>query len=117
MGLAIGAGFYVGAIVGCLFILITIIIFSKLENFILAHSRNVNIYVECRGLDSIAEVASKLRAHEVRIYDVEISKAKVSEGKLNPSAIFTLKLPKKKPHTVVMTAIAEIDDVFVIEEL
>jgi len=117
MGLAIGAGFYIGALVGCIFILITIIIFSKLETFILSHSRNVNIYIECKGLDTVAEIVTKLREHEVRIYDVEISKAKASEGRLNPSAIFTLKLPYKKSHTVIMTAIAEVDDVYVIEEL
>ncbi len=117
MGLAIGAGFYVGALIGCLFILITIIVFSKLETFILSHSRNVNLYVECDTLDDIAIAASVLKKHDVKIFDVEITKAKASEGRQFPSAIFTLKLPKKKPHTVVMTAIAELDGMRIIEEL
>ncbi len=43
MGLAIGAGFYSAALVGCFFILLTIVVFSKLETFILSHSRNVNL--------------------------------------------------------------------------
>ena len=117
MGLAIGAGFYLGAFVGCLSILITIIVFSRLENFILSHSRNVNLYIECEGLDNIAEIAGVLKSHEVRIFDVEITKAKASEGRLYPSAIFTLKLPKKKPHTIVMAAIAKLDGTRIIEEL
>ena len=114
MGLAIGAGFYAAALIGCAFIILTIVVFSKLENVILSHSRNVNLYVEFEHTDDLSVIIEKIKGQEVRIFDVEITKAK---GTALPNAIFSLQLPKKKPHTAVMTAIAEIDTVRTIEEI
>ncbi|MBR2354273.1 MAG: MgtC/SapB family protein [Clostridia bacterium] len=116
MGLAIGAGFYSAALVGCVFIILTIVVFSKLETFILSHSRNVNLYVEFEHSDDISAVVEKIKSQEVRIFDVELSKGKTSESGC-PNAIFSLQLPKKKSHTAVMTAIAEIENVRIIEEI
>ena len=116
MGLAIGAGFYVAAVIACLLIIITIVVFSKLEAIILARSRNINICVEYESVDDITQIIATIRDQDIRIFDVEITKAKYSENKY-PSAIFSLQLPKKTPHTAIMTAIAEIDAVRSIEEL
>ena len=116
MGLCIGAGFYTAALICCGFILFTIIVFSRLERLILSHSRNVNIYVEFEHTDDISYIIEKIKSHQVRIFDVELTKAKYSETHY-PNAIFSLKLPKKTSHTVVMTAIAEIESVRSIEEL
>ena len=44
MGLAIGAGFYIGALVACTLIIITVVLLTKVESFILARSRKVNLY-------------------------------------------------------------------------
>ncbi len=117
MGLAIGAGFYMGALIGCFLILVTIIVFSKLENFILSHSRNVNLYVEYEHTDDVAQIIERIKAQEVRIFDVEIAKDKGADGISYPNAIFSLQLPKKKPHTLIITSIAEIEAVRTIEEL
>jgi len=115
MGLAIGAGFYTGALIGCAFILLTIVVFSKLETFILSRSRNINIYVEYEHTEDISRIIEKIKGQDVRIFDVELTKAKGSVT--YPNAIFSLQLPKKKSHTAVMTAIAEVDTVRTIEEL
>lgn len=116
MGLAIGTGFYVAAVIACLLIITTIVVFSKLEALILARSRNINICVEYESVDDIAQIVATIREHDVRIFDVELSKAKGIERPY-PSAIFSLQLPKKKPHTIVMTSIAKIKTVRSIEEL
>ena len=114
MGLAIGAGFYSAALIGCFCIFLTIVVFSKLESFILSHSRNINLYVEFEHTDDLSEIIEQIKAHDVRIFDVEISKAK---GTSLPNAIFALQLPKKKSHTLIMTAIAEVENVRSIEEI
>ncbi len=116
MGLAIGAGFYAAALIGCFLIITTIVVFSKLETFILSHTRNVNLYVELEHVDDISKVLQKIKAQEVVIYDVEIAKASSSTNGF-PHAILSLQLPKHKSHTLVMTAIAEIQDVRTIEEI
>jgi putative Mg2+ transporter-C (MgtC) family protein len=94
MGLAIGAGFYAGALTACILIILTTAIFSKLEAFILSHSRNINLYVEFERADDLTKITERLRAKNVRIYDVEFVKAKQADNKY-PSAIFALQLPKK----------------------
>jgi putative Mg2+ transporter-C (MgtC) family protein len=116
MGLCIGAGFYLAAFICCVCIIFTIVVFSRFERFILSRSRNINIYVEFESLDDLSLVIEKIKEQQTRIFDIEITKAKYSETHY-PNAIFSLQLPKKKPHTILLTAIAELDSVRSIEEL
>ena len=116
MGLCIGAGFYLASLICCICIIMTIVVFSRLERFILSRSRNVNIYVEVEDLDDLPRVIERIKEQETRIFDVEITKGKYSETHF-PNAIFTLQLPKKKPHSTLLSAIAELDTVRSIEEL
>ena len=53
---------------------------------------------------------------EVRIFDVEITKIRASDG-LPPSAIFSIRLPKKLRHAEVMASISSVDGVQTVEEL
>ena len=116
MGLAIGAGFFAAAIIAVIFIFTTFVAFSKLENFIISHSRNINIYVEFESTDNLSDIIECIKSHNVRIFDVELAKAKSGESAY-PNAIFSLQLPKKQPHTVLITAVAEVEHVRAIEEL
>ena len=116
MGLAIGAGFYQGALIGCILIIMTMVIFSKLESFILARSRNINLYVEFEKTEDLTKITTCLHERNVRIYDVELSKARQNDSKY-PRAIFSLKLPKKVSHASIVTEIASIKAVRTIEEL
>ena len=106
----------IAAVLTCVLIILTIVVFSRLEAFVLAHSRNINLYVEYESTEDLSQIIGKIKSQDIRIFDVEISKARSSETQY-PNAIFSLQLPKKKPHTVVMTAIAEIETVRAIEEL
>ena len=116
MGLAIGAGFYLGALVGCALIIVTIVFFTKIESFLLAHSRNINLYIEFEDTDDLSKIVERIRASEVRIFDVEITKGKYSETKY-PNAIFSLRLPKKLTHAAFITDVASLSAVRMIEEL
>lgn len=117
MGLAIGAGFYTAALIGCTLIVLVIVVFSKLEYLILSRSRNVNLYIEFEHIDDLSQIIEQIKSQNVRIFDVEISKPKPTEDVLYPRAIFSLQLPKKQPHTVLLTAIAEVDTIRSVEEL
>ena len=116
MGICIGAGFYLAAVVCCIFIIITVVILSKLERFILSRSKNINLYVEFEDINDLSTIIRRIKRYGTRIFDVEITKAKYSETKF-PYAIFSLKLSKNVTHTMMMTAISEIDSVISIEEL
>lgn len=116
MGLCIGTGFYLAAFVCCLFIILTIVVLSKLERFILSRSKNINLYVEFEDINDLSDIIERIKQYDTRIFDVELTKAKYSETKY-PNAIFSLRLSKKVTHTAIVTAISEIDSVRSIEEL
>ncbi|MBQ4135708.1 MAG: MgtC/SapB family protein [Clostridia bacterium] len=116
LGLAIGSGFYWGALIGCLLILLTVTLFSKIESFITSRSRNITIYIEFDTADNITEIVETIKAKGVRIFDVELIKANQG-GTKYPSAILVMRLPKKLTHTATITEIAKVDSVRMIEEL
>jgi len=116
MGLAIGAGFYLGAIVGCALIILTSTLLSYFESKIMSTARNMNIYIEFLSTNDIGAIIDTLKKMDVRIFDVEITKIRSSDG-LPPSAIFSIRLPKKSKHADVMAAIASVGGVQSVQEL
>jgi len=52
----------------------------------------------------------------VQIYDIDIERNKSGEA-LHPSAIFSIRLNEKIPHTQLLSDLAELDCLCVIEEL
>ncbi len=117
MGLAIGAGFYAAAVIGCVMILLVIVVFSKLEIWILSRSRNINLYIEFENIDDLSGIMEKIKSQNVRIFDVELFKPKSMENTAYPRAIFSLQLPKKQTHAALLTSIAELETIHGIEEL
>ena len=116
MGLAIGAGFYFGAVVGCILIILTSTLLSYFEGKIMSTARNMNIYIEFGSTNDIGAIIDTLKKIDVRIFDVEITKIRASDG-LPPSAIFSIRLPKKLKHAEVMAAIASVAGIQTVEEL
>lgn len=116
MGICIGSGFYVASIICCVLMIFVIVVFSRLERFILSRSKNINLFVEFEHIDNLSQVIEKIKEQDTKIFDVEVTKARHAETNY-PSAIFSLRLPKKKTHTALMTAIAEVESVRSIEEL
>ncbi len=115
MGLAIGAGFVEGALFACLLILATITVLSKIENLIMQNARNINIYVECETLDCVADVIEVIKNCDIRIFDVEINRSKSTDTP--PSAVFSVRLPKHFPHIKLISTVAGVEAVKLIEEV
>ena len=116
MGLCIGAGLYSAAVICCVFIIVTVVVLSRLERFILSRSKIINMYVEFEDINDLSVIIEKIKLYDTKIFDVELTKAKYSETKY-PYAIFSLRLSKKVNHTMIMTALSELDSVRSIEEL
>ena len=109
-------GFYIGALVGCICIFVTMVFFTRIESFILSHSKNINLFIEFEDIEDLSSIVEKIRKNDVRIFDVEITKGKYTETKY-PNAIFSLRLPKKLTHSALVTEIASVSAVRMIEEL
>ena len=115
MGLAIGAGFVEGALVGCLLISITIIFFSRLEYWLMLYAKNINLYIEFGSSDDLGGIISAIKAQDVRIFDVEIQKEKKEQG--IHGAVFSVRLPKRMRHTAFVAILAGVENIRSIEEL
>ncbi len=115
MGLTVGAGFIEGALICCLLISATIIVFSRVERVLTFRARNIHLYVEFDHVDDLGRIIAVLREKEIRIFDVEIHKSKKEQTL--PGAVFSIRLPHRMPHTAVVAELAGIKHVRAVEEL
>lgn len=116
VGLAIGAGFYEAVLVAFLAIFLSIRVLTPVENSIIENARNMNLYVEFESLDDIGAIIGKIKSQGAHIYEVDIDHGR-KDAFRNPSAVFSIGLQKKKTHTRVIAAIAELDSVRAIDEI
>ena len=115
VGLAFGAGYYEGALLGCVLIIATIVLLSRVERWIMARSRNLNIYVQFVNIDDVGAIIAAIKEQGIRILDVDIHKHQ--SGDLNQSAVFSVRLPKRLHHAVLLSSLAKVENVRAIEEL
>lgn len=116
MGLAIGAGFYECLIVGTILIVLVMRIFPIIDDNILATSRNMNFYVEMDSIEYLGAVVNCVKDRDIRIYDVDIGKVE-QNGEHHVRGLFTVKLPRRGPHTELLARIAMLDGIVAIEEV
>ena len=116
MGLAIGAGFYIGAIVGFALVLLTITLFSHFEGKIIASARNMNIYVEYSSNSDVGRIIDTVKKIGVKIYDVEVKRSKSSDVPY-PGCVVSVRLPKAMPHSVLMAELISLEGVRTVEEI
>lgn len=116
MGLAIGAGFYLAAILSCGLILLVITLLTRFQVFIMKNARNVNVYVEYSAPEHIGKIIAVVHEQNIKVYDVEITKAQPKSGIL-PSIVLAVRLPKKYSHSDFLSALSEIEGVTLVEEL
>lgn len=115
MGLAIGAGFYECVILCVLLMFLSMRFLPIIENMLIERARFINIYVEFHSLDNIGTIINRIKEQGAQICDVDINRSG-AEGSKNPSAVFSIHLKQKQPHTRILTAIAELDSVYTIDE-
>lgn len=115
-GLAIGAGFYECVLLGFVLIFLCVRLLPILENHLVEHSKNINIYVEFVPLDHIDEIIACIKAKNVQIYDVDIDWGNKSNTP-NPSAVFTLRMRERMSHATLIAAISKLDCIRKVDEV
>lgn len=115
MGLAIGIGFYEGAIIGCLFIFGVMTILNRLDNHVLGKSRIVELYIELNEKESFKELLNYIKDNNMKIKYVEMNKGSSKED--NMSFFMTIQQLEKKEHKEIVHLISEVSGVSFVEEL
>ncbi len=117
IGLALGAGFYSGAMIGFVAIWSSLGILSIIDSRIYNHSNVIHLYIEFENITSVSFFISKVREKGGIVRELETTKVKGADGKNGVSAIMELRLSEKKSHAEIIEAYGNIDGVLFIEKL
>ena len=116
VGLAVGGGFYEGAIFATALIMVAELLFSKLEYRILENAPEVNLYMEYVDKACLDNVLKLYRERSVKVLNMEITRATGSEHH-NACAIFSLRLNKKCKAEHLVADVNRVEGVVSVEEL
>lgn len=115
MGLGIGAGFYEGAVVSFVILLVSLWMVEPLERYIVESSRNMNCYVEFRDIENIQSITNKLIENRIHIYDMEIEYQDTATDRVG--ATFYLVLPEKHAHFDTINLLSTVEHIITVEEI
>ncbi len=115
VGLAVGAGYIEAALITTFLVIVIELVFSRFEYFIMSTARGINLYVEYRDNETLAQMSEYMRSHKVNVIDLQITRSGTDTK--NPCAILSLELPRKLSHDRVMTALTNLEGVLSVEEL
>ena len=118
MGLAIGVGFYTGAIIGTVFIFFVTTVMHRVDAQLVRRSRALDIYVEISDSSCIYHFLEYLRENNIKVADMEIIKHTSDRQEQCQASLFiSLLLPARKPHLEVLAEFSKVDCVSFVEEV
>jgi len=116
VGLAIGIGFYSAAIIGCVLIFVVMSWLHRMDNWMLANTRVMDLYMEFEKMSDLGNFMSYLKDKGIKITEIEMTKSNNVED-VGVAVLLTLKLEKKRPHAEILQLLSMADGVIYIEEL
>lgn len=116
IGLALGAGFYEGALLTTLMVLLAELLFSKLEFLIPESTSEINLHIEYIGKSCLEHIFQRYKQDNVQILNIEMTHSGHGRGRTS-SSIFTLRLRKNTHLPHLLEDLEEIPGVMLVEEL
>lgn len=116
LGLAIGIGFYEGALIGAVLIFISLALLPKIEDFFMEHSNILNLYVEMSDRSRYWDFTKKLKELQVNV---------VESGDRQPNPLtqegitltICLRVPKHLTEQKIIEELKSLEGVDLVEEL
>ena len=116
LGLAVGIGFYFGAIVAGILIFISLSLLPSIENYFYKHSKVINLYVEFDLVTNLKTYKKQLKSMNVESYEFNISQQKT----IFPDTVafyLELSLPKGTEKKALLDTLNAPEYVRILEEL
>lgn len=118
IGLALGIGFYEGAIIGTVLIFFAMSFMQTIDTRILNAAKYILVYVEFDQMTSLKHLLATLKEKNIRIIEFETENTGHEyEDKNGLTAIVTLRLPSKKMHLGLLELMNSVEGVAYVEEL
>lgn len=115
MGLAIGIGFYEGAIISCGFLFGVLTILHRLDMYSRTHSKELDIYVELQDIAGVSNFINEVKSDGTKISNLEVKKAK-NMDEHTIGLMMTLTLATRLDHGEYLLQLHKIDGVCTAEE-
>ena len=116
IGLALGIGYYAGAIIGTVLIFFALSVMQITENQLLTSSRHILMYVEFEKMVAIKHLLAVLKENEIRMMEFE-TEATTGEREAAMAAVITIRIPSKSVHAKLPSLLYSVDGITYVEEL
>lgn len=116
VGLAVGIGFYEGAVVCGVAVCLILIVLTPLDRRVHRRTRIMELYVELQKEASLGQFMQDARKLDVEFESVQIDRESAYSSRIRPF-IITLKLTRKQDHTLLLEDIRNLEGVMHVEEL
>ena len=116
IGLAIGIGFYEGAIICGLFLYGVLAGLHQLDEYVIARSRVIEIYMELDRMSALSELIEYTKEQGNKVSDLEIQKTS-SNGKESIGVMLSLTTKEKCDHTQYLFELNKIKGIIAIQEV
>lgn len=116
MGLAIGIGFYEGAIISCVFLLGVVTMLHKFELYSRTHSRILEVYAEIKHITGVTNFMNSIKSDGTKISNIELKKSHEIDSH-TIGLTMTLTLAEKIDHSEYILKLHSIENVLSVEEM
>jgi len=116
LGLAIGIGFYEGALIGAVLIFVSLALLPNIENYVYEHSGIMNLYIELNGLESFRNFMKTVKSRDLTIIETSLNQA----DPLTPGGValvLSVKIPKHRSNGEVIEELSDLEGISLIDEL
>lgn len=115
-GLAIGIGFYEGALIGGIAIFVIMAFMQKLDDRLHRHTNEIEVYVEYEAKQPFSVFLEAARGMEFDVSEIQLSKNKLAKG-TTIGATMAVKTLTKRSHEEMVELLGTIEGVQHLEEI
>ena len=116
LGLAIGIGFYSGAIIASLYMLFVMTGLQRFDEWIIHQSKNMGLYIEFSTIEDMTALLQNIQNEGVLIADIDMSHIHDNHG-AEISVLLNLRLSKHASHTELIRQMSQYPGVRYIQEM
>ena len=117
-GLAIGIGFYEGALIGGIAVYITVVFMQRLDDRLHTHTKVIGLYLEYNNEQPFSKFLEYARSQQFEVHDIQISKSNLVKDQYLSITLAAKNISKeKRTHQEMTETLTRAPGVMYIEEL
>lgn len=116
VGLSIGIGFYLGALIGCALTLFVMAVLHSLDNRVMSSAKVMDLYIEFTKLSVVSGFIEYIKKSNMKISNMEVTRFNTID-ETGIAVLLTLHLEKKKPHAEIIHLLSTAEGIRFVEEV